>query len=386
MELRAGYKKIEGRIIPNDWDMYTVNDLITFEGGSQPDKSTFVFSARNGYVRLIQIRDYKSDKYETYVPINLARKFCTQEDIMIGRYGPPIFQILKGIEGAYNVALIKATPKSKLSNLYAYFFLKQDSLFSFVEKLSQRSSGQTGIDLNELKGYPLPLPKSYAEQTAIANALSDADALIGSLQKLIAKKRQIKQGAMQTLLNPYENGKLKTGWTVQKLGEMCEKITTGKLDANAMVTHGDYPFFTCAKEHYWIDKYAFDTEALLVSGNGANVGYIHYYNGKFNAYQRTYVLSGFSNHIHFLKLYMARNLQERIRIEVNAGNTPYIVMGTLTEMDVFLPIDVSEQIKIAKILSDMDSELEVLETKLAKYQQIKQGMMQNLLTGRIRLV
>lgn len=270
--------------------------------------------------------------------------------------------------------------RRKIKNEYLY------QCYQIIKWASPEGSTISRLYNGIIRNTKIPLPPTETEQYAIANALSDADALIGSLQKLIAKKRQIKQGAMQTLLNPYENGKLKTGWTVQKLGEMCEKITTGKLDANAMVTHGDYPFFTCAKEHYWIDKYAFDTEALLVSGNGANVGYIHYYNGKFNAYQRTYVLSGFSNHIHFLKLYMARNLQERIRIEVNAGNTPYIVMGTLTEMDVFLPIDVSEQIKIAKILSDMDSELEVLETKLAKYQQIKQGMMQNLLTGRIRLV
>lgn len=83
---------------------------------------------------------------------------------------------------------------------------------------------------------------------------------------------------------------------------------------------------------------------------------------------------------------MERNLQNRIKVEVNAGNTPYIVMGTLTGMDVLLPENETEQTRIATILSDMDAEIAALETKLAKYRQIKQGMMQNLLTGRIRLV
>ena len=86
----------------------------------------------------------------------------------------------------------------------------------------------------------------------------------------------------------------------EKLGNICN-ITTGKLDANAMVENGQYRFYTCAKDYYYIDKYAFDTEALLISGNGAYVGYIHYYKGKFNAYQRTYVLDQFTENIQYIK-------------------------------------------------------------------------------------
>lgn len=178
MELKKGFKRTEGGIIPTDWSDFTIGDLLFFQGGSQPDKNTFISSEKPGYIRLIQIRDYKTDKYKTYIPFGLARRFCEIDDIMIGRYGPPIFQILKGVKGAYNVALIKAIPQYPLDKIYAYYFLKQEKLFSFVEKLSQRSSGQTGVDLKELKNYPLPLPPTTAEQTAIANALSDADALI----------------------------------------------------------------------------------------------------------------------------------------------------------------------------------------------------------------
>ncbi|MCA8835860.1 MAG: restriction endonuclease subunit S [Proteobacteria bacterium] len=117
-------------------------------------------------------------------------------------------------------------------------------------------------------------------------------------------------------------------WAVKPLGELCE-IATGKVDANAMVENGQYRFYTCAKNYYFIDDYAFDTDALLISGNGANVGYIHHYKGKFNAYQRTYVLDKFPENILFIKHYLDYNLHKRIFVEKKEGNTPYIVKSTL---------------------------------------------------------
>ena len=180
-------------------------------------------------------------------------------------------------------------------------------------------------------------------------------------------------------------GTIPDGWKSAPLGQLCGRITTGKLDANAMVTDGDYPFFTCARESYRINKYAFDCEALLVSGNGANVGYVHYYKGKFNAYQRTYVISDFSADVHFLKLFLDRNVRDRIRVEVNAGNTPYITMGTLTEMGVVLPSNPVEQRAIAEALSDVDALLGALDRLIAKKRDLKQAAMQQLLTGQTRL-
>jgi type I restriction enzyme S subunit len=248
-------------------------------------------------------------------------------------------------------------------------------------------SAQQVINLKDINKLVVLLPKEKSEQIAIAAALSDVDDLLNSLDALIAKKRLIKQGAMLELLTGKKRLPGFSGeWKVMNLGDICGKITTGKLDANAMREDGEYRFYTCAKEYYQIDNYAFDTEALLVSGNGANVGYIHYYKGKFNAYQRTYVLFDFSEDIFFVKLIMDQYLQQRIKVEVNAGNTPYIKMDTLAGMEIHLPSTKSEQIAIAEILSDMDAEISALEQKREKTRLLKQGMMQELLTGRIRLV
>ena len=143
--------------------------------------------------------------------------------------------------------------------------------------------------------------------------------------------------------------------TKKKLGELCT-ITTGKLDANAMKSEGLYPFFTCAEEVYRIDSFAFDTEALLVSGNGANLGYIHYYKGKFNAYQRTYVLSNFIEDIHYIQIYLEAYLHKRIALEKSTSNTPYIVLATLAEMPIIIP-----NIKIQK---DISNKILILKSKL----------------------
>lgn len=191
---------------------------------------------------------------------------------------------------------------------------------------------------------------------------------------------EVKPGYQQT-----EAGVIPEDWQVTNLGSICAQVTTGKLDANAMNPDGPYRFYTCAKDFYQIDTYAFDAEALLISGNGANVGYVHYYNGKFNAYQRTYVLSGFLVSIKYLQHYMSETLADRIRVEVKAGNTPYITRGTLTEMKVSLPPTKAEQEAIAEALNDADALIESLEQLVAKKRHLKQGAMEELLTGKKRL-
>lgn len=154
-----------------------IHDICKFIGGSQPPKKVFSTVPKHGYIRLIQTRDYKTDSFITYIPINKARRFCDITDIMIGRYGPPIFQICRGLKGAYNVALMKAVPKSNISNDYLYYFLKQDAILKYVERLSLRTGGQTGVDLECLNQYPVLLP-DLVYQKKVENVLKSLDAKI----------------------------------------------------------------------------------------------------------------------------------------------------------------------------------------------------------------
>ena len=167
-------------------------------------------------------------------------------------------------------------------------------------------------------------------------------------------------------------------WEKVRLGDICS-VTTGKLDANAMHPYGKYAFFTCAKEVYKINNYAFDTEALLISGNGSHVGYVHYYKGKFNAYQRTYVLDNFSVNIIFIKHLLDNKLAKRINIEKKSGNTPYILRNTLCDMEILKPVSTDEQFAIVDALQCVDSCISNLEKLISKQENIKKSTINLLL-------
>ncbi len=173
--------------------MTTIGAVCDFYGGSQPPRKEFIFEPKEGYVRLIQIRDYKTDEYSTYAPESMCRKFCDEQDIMIGRYGPPIFQILSGIKGAYNVALMKAVPHG-IDREFMRFYLKRDELLHHLERFQQRTAGQAGIDMGELRNYPCPLP-SDEEQKAFVRFIEQSDKskfeLEQALNELNAAYKQI---------------------------------------------------------------------------------------------------------------------------------------------------------------------------------------------------
>ncbi len=269
-----------------------------------------------------------------------------------------------------------------ISSLLMYQYLLSDI---FQGKLDLLGTGSTakGINQKSLSKIKFSLPPLH-EQNRIVSVLETWDKSVEKLTKKIEIKKQIKNGLMQDLLTGKKRlSGFKDKWEFINLGETCKKIKTGKLDANAMVENGKYRFYTCAKDYYFIDDYAFDTEALLVSGNGANVGYVHYYKGKFNAYQRTYVLYDFTQNIIFIKYILDLFLKTRIKEEVREGNTPYITMDTLTDMGIKIPA-IKEQKAIAEILTTADEEIVGLEKKLEIIKNQKKFLLNNLITGTIR--
>ena len=371
-------------MIPEDWAERTVGELIEFQGGSQPEKSVFSAVPRPGFVRLIQIRDYKSDKFEVFAPAALLRRFCGENDIMIGRYGPPVFQILRGLSGAYNVALIKACPLPAIDRDFAYFFLKQDSLFEFIDKLSRRSSGQTGVDLSELRRYPLPLP-SLPEQRAIAAALSDVDALLAGLDRLIAKKRDLKQAAMQQLLTGQTRlPGFQGDWEVKRLGELV-KIQKGQLITAKTLVPGSVPVIAGGKQPAYYHAVANRRgRTITISASGASAGYVAIHQGPLFASDCSTIAEDESYSLDFV-YYQLLLRQEVIYKAQTGGAQPHIHAKDLNPIPFLMP-PIVEQFAIAAVLSDMDAELTALEARRNKTRALKQAMMQELLTGKTRLV
>ncbi|NHB16746.1 restriction endonuclease subunit S, partial [Helicobacter pylori] len=271
-----------------------------------------------------------------------------------------------------NLFLLRIKPS--YNNL---FIFKQIANYERVLKTFANGSATKTITKNVIKNLLIPLPP-LNEQIAIANILSALDRYLYSLDALILKKESVKKALSFELLSQRKRLKgFNQNWQRVRLGDICE-ITTGSLDANEMVHYGKYRFYTCAKEYYFIDKYAFDTEAILISGNGAYVGYVHYYKGKFNAYQRTYVLDNFSEHIIFVKYFLTIFLQSHIQTNRNEGNTPYIVMATLKDFEILLP-PLNEQIAIANILSALDNEIISLKNKKRQFENIKKALNHDLM-------
>lgn len=388
-----GYKQTEVGVIPEDWACEELSKFFSFisYGFTNPmptvhDGVFMITAADINYGRL-QLEGARKTSESAYRALLTAKSKPRANDVLLTKDGTLGRLALVGEETiCINQSVAVIRPNGRVEPLFLKLLLESPR---YQKRMVEDAGGSTikHIYITIVDKMPLGLPLERSEQHAIATALSDVDALLTSLDQLITKKRDLKQAAMQQLLTgqtrlPGFHGE----WEVKALARFCNQVTTGKLDANAMSLNGEYRFYTCAKDFYYIDTYAFDCEALLISGNGANVGYIHYYEGKFNAYQRTYVLSGFSVSIKYIRHYLSQKLAERIAVEVKAGGTPYITRGTITEMLINLPPTKSEQTAIAQVLTDMDAELSALEQRRDKTRALKQAMMQELLTGKTRLV
>ena len=253
------------------------------------------------------------------------------------------------------------------------------------------------MSLNEATGVPsltsdriwhilLALPP-VAEQRAIAEALSDRDGLISALDKKIAKKRLIKQGAMQQLLTGKKRLPGFSGpWMERKLGAISH-IKTGSCNGDQAVDNGKYPFFVRSQKVYAIDSYSYDGEAILVPGEGGIGSIFHYINGKFDYHQRVYKISDFADNVcgKYIFFYMSRYFGEYALSLTVKASVDSLRLPSFEEFVICMPLNIEEQQAIATILNDMDKEIDDLEAQRDKYRLLKSGMMQKLLTGQIRL-
>ena len=169
--------------IHSSWTWAMMDEMVHFQGGSQPPKSTFIYEPREGYTRLVQIRDFKSNANLTFVPDDKANRPFSETDVMIGRYGPPVFQILRGLSGTYNVALMKASPKTTdLSNDFLFLLLQESRIHDEVVAESQRTAGQTGVRLPLLRSFLVGIPPLTEQHRIVAKV----DALMALCDRLEA--------------------------------------------------------------------------------------------------------------------------------------------------------------------------------------------------------
>ena len=407
MELKPGYKQTDVGVIPEEWEIHTIGDSMHLINGRafKPED----WKERGlPIVRIQNLNDTESAFNYFSGPVEDRHRIQAGDLLFAwsGTTGTSFgARIWSGPTAVLNQHIFKVIPdEKKLTPSYALLVLRK-----VQENIEKQAHGFKAsfvhVKKSDLVGVQLPLPRARAEQEAIAEALSDADALIESLEQLIAKKRHLKQGAMQELLTgkkrlpefevkhgykQTEVGVIPEDWEVMTLGSLCEIAAGHDLVKDDFSPTGDhrhqFPIYSNAltnKGLYGYSKsYQYEPDKITVTARG-DIGHAVHRSTRFSAIGRLLVLS--SKRSSDLRL-VSEYINHFVDFALESTGVPQLTAPQISQYTVALPPSKAEQEAIATILSDMDAEVAALEAKLAKARQLKQGMMQELLTGRIRLV
>ena len=402
-DVPEGYKMSEVGVIPEEWEVKTLGECLLKNPEYGINAAAVPYSDNLPvYIRITDISD--DGKFlpagKTSVNNIDSNKFLLEkDDIVFARTGASTGKtyLYSSNDGELVFAgfliRVKVNP-NKLIASYLKSYTETGTYWNWVKIMSMRS-GQPGINGNEYAQLQIPLPP-LPEQQAIASALSDVDALITALEQLITKKRNIKQGAMQQLLTGEKRLPGFVGeWEVKKLGEYVT-IASGESPSKFKYKNNGTPYYKVDQLNYG-NKYQKDTPYFIECNNPIPKGSIIFpKRGASILLNKVRILTD--------DAFMDTNLMTLTTMEeldneylyymliyiglwhvADTTSIPQINNKHIKPLEIPFPSP-SEQQAIAQILSDMDTEIESLEQKRDKYKAIKQGMMQELLTGKRRLL
>jgi type I restriction enzyme S subunit len=409
MGVRPGYKQTEVGVIPEEWEVSNFAAIAEIIDPQPDHRTPPEASLGEPYIGISDFQNHNT------VDWNGCRKIISKAvdkqqasfkiregDIIfgkIGTIGSPRFLPLTSFRYALSANVILIQPR-----IEPYFVMAWLTSSTAERSISQElhSTSQAAFGINKMRCLPIALPP-LPERHAIAAALSDVDALLEALERLIAKKRDLKQAAMQQLLTGQtrlpgydkekvykqtEVGVIPQDWNLECI-ESFARIATGTKNTQDRETDGQYPFFVRSQTVERISSYSFDGEAVLTAGDGVGTGKVfHYINGKFDVHQRVYCIHDFAERIngYFFFLCFSSRFYNRIMQMTAKSSVDSVRREMIANMLVPLPPTKDEQTAIAAVLTDIDAELAALQQRLDKTRDLKQAMMQELLTGRTRLV
>jgi type I restriction enzyme S subunit len=426
MGVKLGYKQTEVGVIPEDWEICEFQEVMTgFSSGQTPSRTRPEYYT--GSIPWITSGELNygiiTDTFE-----KITFEALEKTNLKIIPKGTFLFAItgleaegtrgscgITGIDAATNQSCMALYPKNRLllTEYLFHFYIRHGDLLALKYCQGTKQQSYNG---HIAKKLPIILPPTLAEQTAIATVLSDADALIQSLKRLITKKRDIKQGAMQELLTgkkrlpgfekkkgckQTEVGVIPEDWEIKSVGDIAV-IVTGSTPPTKMPANYGVEFLFASPADLGKNKYIVDTEkrlskmgflisrkfpigSILFTCIGSTIGKCGIAIEEMTSNQQINTIFPSSDFANEYIYYVLDLLSPRIKALAGVQAVPIINKTQFaTTLVPFPPLP--EQSAIATILSDIDAEIAALDSKLAKARQIKQGMMQELLTGRIRLV
>ena len=399
MNIPQGYKQTELGIIPEDWEIMTFDELGTFSkssGVSRAESNTGnipcirygeLYTHHNDYIKA----------YNSYISKTVASKakLLQYGDVLFAASGETKEEIGKSAafvnscEAYAGGDIIILSTNSKLCDAKYIGYASNAPYVTKQKATKGQGDAVVHITSEAIKTISINIPP-IVEQRAIAEALSDVDGLITALDKKIAKKRLLKQGAMQQLLTGKKRLPGFTDEWVEKKVKDVFRVTRGYvLATNKVMERPDgyhkYPVFSSQTQNNGVmgyySNYLFEN-AITWTTDGANAGEVNYRQGKFYCTNVCGVLmsdDGYANEC------IASIINMVAKSHVSYIGNPKLMNNVMADIEICIPPSIKEQQAIATILSDMDKEIADLEARRDKYRLLKSGMMQKLLTGQIRL-
>lgn len=371
----------------------SLTDICDFQGGTQPPKDEWIDQPAQGYVRMLQIRDFtQSDKnYIEYVKDTGKLKTCIEDDILIGRYGASIGKILTGLAGAYNVAIVKTIPDEKVvGKKYLYWYLNSQYFQRFISNVGSRAA-QAGFNKNDLCAAQIPLVDKE-RQEEICEVLEKANKLISLRKQQLAKLDElVKARFVEMFGDPIRNEK---GWNTYTLAEMCDGIGDGLHGTPEYDENGEYPFINgnnlisgiiqinpstkkVNKKTYEKHYIKISQNAILLSINGT-LGRIAFYNSEQVMLGKSACYCNLRDEVNRIFVYNIMKTDAFARyLEDNATKSTIKNVGlkAIREYRLIMP-PIPLQNRFSSFVERVDQQKQTVQQSLEKLELIKKALMQ----------
>ena len=390
----------------SEWKKVRLGELCDFiNGGAWSDKEY----APEG-IPVLKVTNCKNSGFSlselSYLPHSLEQKYIQNKlqrnDVIIATVGshPNLVNSSAGrsvivnsfVEGFYlnqNAVCIRTKDEEILDQLFWGYYSKYYLFQNYIQMRGKGAANQMRIAISAIKNYPMPLPPINV-QRHIASILSRYDSLIENYQKQIklleeAARRLYKEWFIDLHFPGHENTKIvdgvPEGWEKKKVGEIAP-IITGKKDANFGTPNGEYPFFTCSQEPIKAPSFSFDCAAVLLAGNGDfNV---KLYRGRFEAYQRTYVLSPYiDSHLYLLFYTISANMT-KLAAGSSGSTIKFLTKGMIDGINLNVPNDEILR-SFNKKVEPIQSSRESLQSQLRLLTEARDRLLPKLMSGEITI-
>jgi type I restriction enzyme S subunit len=394
MAMKRGYKETELGFVPQDWDVKPLGNVFSLKHGYAFSSDYFSKSGpivlTPGNFRLegglyFEERNTKrySGKYSPDMTFRKGDLLIVMTDLTpdCNLLGKPAF-IENDETVLHNQRIGRVQLKDKTADLRLLFYLLLSR--HYLDMLKERATGSTVRHTSNKSIYAVQVAwPQPPEQRAIAEALSDVDGLLGVLDRLVAKKRDLKQAAMQQLLTGQTRlPGFHDEWVTKPLGNLL-MVRHGKSQRGIVVRDGNFPILASGGEIGRTDTSLYDKPSVLIGRKGT-IDSPQYVDVPFWTVD-TLFFTEIADDAH-PKFIFYKFTMIRWRSYNEASGVPSLNAKTIEKIEVEVPATLAEQTAIAEVLTEMDAELAALEQRREKTHALKQAMMQELLTGRIRLV